>query len=314
MKAIQLTRSSSSASPTISLVTMPTPNVPQGHALVQILYSYIHPSDKLNARGLYPTTTFPRVPGRDYSGIVVDITSDRGEAKGWIGKEVYGSSGSALGYTSDGPHAQYFVIPVDALVEKPSSLSVLQAATVGVPYATALLCLRRAQTRKEDVVLAMGCQLVLSAGRRADPSLDVLLESEDVASTLQSRIPDLTGQNRVDVVIDTVGNIGLMSAAISQLAVGGRYAWIAAPRGDVSKKSTVDIFQAYRKAIQPVGCNSNLPTMVEVADELRLLGRWFDEGLLKVADDRSFSVVALADAIEQGYTKTAGGRVVIGMA
>ncbi|PYH93152.1 alcohol dehydrogenase [Aspergillus ellipticus CBS 707.79] len=298
-----------------------------GHALVQIRYSYIHPSDKLNAKGLFPTTTFPRIPGRDYSRIVVDIASDREEAKSWIGKEVYGSSGSGLGYIMDGPHAQYCLIPEKALVEKPSSLSLLQAATVGVPYATALLTLHSAQVRKEDIVLvlgatgavgsaavkiakAMGCQTVLGAARHADSNPDILLESEDVATILQPRIPILTNDHGVDVVIDTVGDIGLMGAAIKQLAVGGRYTWIAAPRGDVSKELTFDIFQAYRKAIHLVGCNSNLPTMAEVADQLPWLARWFDKGVLEVADDSAFTKVALEDAIEKGYM-AAGGRIVI---
>ncbi|PYI01662.1 alcohol dehydrogenase [Aspergillus sclerotiicarbonarius CBS 121057] len=326
MEALQLTRSSPSADPTISLATLPIPAMKQGYALVQIHYSYIHPSDKLNAKGLFPSTVFPRIPGRDFSGVVIGIASDDDKAKSWVGKEVYGSSGSTLGYTADGPHARYCLIPEEALVEKPSSLTVLQASTVGVPYTTALLCLRRAQTRKEDVVLvlgatgavgsaavqiakAMGCRTVLTAARRADSNPDILLE--DPENALQSRIPGLTNEHGVDVVIDAVGDIGLMSAAIKQLAVGGRYAWIAAPRGTASKELTFDIFQAYRKAIQLVGCNSNLATMTEVMDDLRLLRQWFDEGLLRVQDEEAFNRVPLEAAIEKGYL--AGERVVIEM-
>ncbi|PWY96708.1 alcohol dehydrogenase [Aspergillus sclerotioniger CBS 115572] len=325
MEALQLTRSSPSGDPTLLLVSLPIPTVKHGHALVKIHYSYIHPSDRLNAKGGFPSTVFPCIPGRDFSGVVVDIASDD-EAKSWIGKEVYGSSGSALGFTVDGPHARYCLIPEEALVEKPSSLSLLQASTVGVPFATALLCLRRAQTRKDDIVLvlgatgavgsaavqiakAMGCRTVLTAARRADSNPDILLEDVD---NLQSRIPGLTKKHGVDVVIDAVGSIELMSAAIKQLAVNGRYAWIAAPRGTASKELTFDIFQAYRKAIHLEGCNTGLTTMAEVMDDLRLLRQWFDEGLLKVEDDGAFHRVPLAAAVEKGYL-TAGERVVIEM-
>ncbi|OOF94509.1 hypothetical protein ASPCADRAFT_208179 [Aspergillus carbonarius ITEM 5010] len=326
MEALQLTRSPSSADPTLTLATLPIPALKHGHALVKIHYSYIHPSDRLNAKGLFPSTVFPRIPGRDFSGVVVDIASDDDEAKSWIGKEVYGSSGSALGFTTDGPHARYCLVPEEALVEKPSSLTLLQASTVGVPYTTALLCLRRAQTRKEDIVLvlgatgavglaavqiakAMGCRTVLTAARRAESHPDILL---DVEHSLQSRIPGLTKEHGVDVVIDAVGNIELMGAAIKQLAVDGRYAWIAAPRGTASKELTFDIFQAYRKAIQLVGCNTNLATMTKVMDDMRLLRQWFDEGLLRVQDEGAFNRVALEAAVEQGYL-TAGKRVVIEM-
>jgi len=76
-------------------------------------------------------TNFPRTPGRDYAGVVID-----GPAA-WIGREVFGSSGD-LGIRRDGTHATHVVIEREAVVEKPRSLSWEEAAGIGVPFVTAM--------------------------------------------------------------------------------------------------------------------------------------------------------------------------------
>jgi NADPH:quinone reductase-like Zn-dependent oxidoreductase len=263
---------------------------------------------------------------------VVEIseTDTENKSKFWIGKQVYGTSGSSLGFTSDGSHAQYCLIPHEALVEKPSSLSALQAATVGVPFTTALICLQRSQVKSDDIVLvlgatgavgstavqiarAMGCRRVLTAARRAQATnLDILLSGENPAAELALHLAELTGGEGVDVVVDTVGDVALMDAAVESLARNGRYAWIAAPRGDVSKKVSFDIFQAYRKEITLVGCNSVSPTIGDVAGLLRSLGGWIEQGVLRAQDEGSFRTVRIENCVDEGYGR-AGEQVVIEM-
>ncbi|CEO59972.1 hypothetical protein PMG11_04619 [Penicillium brasilianum] len=248
MKALQLTRPSASDPPELRTADLPTPQLKPGYALVQIHYASIQPSDRLNAQGGFPDTTFPRIIGRDYSGTVIDIMSDNVDAKSWVGKHVYGTSGSNLGFDMDGTHAQYCLIPENALVEKPAQLTSIQAASVGVLFTTAMLCLRRAQVKADDVVLvlgssgavgsaavqmtkAMGCKKVLTAARRGDPKPDVSLASN---ATIEETISALTDGKGVDVVIDTVGDLTLMATVVDQLALQGRYTWITAPRGNAS--------------------------------------------------------------------------------
>jgi NADPH2:quinone reductase len=240
---------------------------------------------------------------------------------------VYGTSGSSLGFTIDGPHAEYCLMPQDALVEKPSTLSMLQAATVGVPFTTALICLRKAMASPTDVVLvigstgavgstavqisqAMGCKRVLTAARRVESKPDIVLSGD--SGELAERIAVLTGGRGVDVVVDTVGDIALMGAVVEQLAQKGRYVWIAAPRGEASKKLSFDVFQAYRKELTLVGCNSVSPSIEDAAELLRFLGEWAENGLLRAQDETSFKRVNLENSIENGYKK-AGEKVVIEM-
>lgn len=315
MRALELTRTSASDPPELKIKDLPVPQLKLGHALVRIHYAFIQPSDRLNAQGGFSYTTFPRVPGRDYSGTVIDIMSDHPESKSWVGKHVYGTSGSSLGFETDGTHAQYCLIPENALVEKPSRLSSIQAATVGVPFTTALICLQRAQVKADDVVLvlgakgavgsavmqmarAMGCRRVLTAARRGDPTPDIVLDS---GGSIKESISKLTGGNGVDVVIDTVGDLALMAAVMEQLALQGRYAWIAAPRGADSKQLAFDVFKAYRKEISLVGCNSAARTLEQTAEYLRSMSGWIETGLLKAQDESQLSIVRIEDAITSGY-------------
>lgn len=329
MEALQLTRAEANMTATFAKAKLPIPQVKPGHALVQIHYASIQPSDRMNAQGGFPYTTYPRIPGRDYSGEVIAVAEETSEAKSWIGKSVYGTSGSTLGFTADGTHAQYCSIPYGALVEKPAPLSHIHAATVGVPFTTALLCLRRAQVSTDDTVLVlgsngavgsaavqmakeMGAKQVLTAARRENSNPDIVLGAGDISALLKDRVSSLTNGGGLDVVIDTVGDLALMSAAMGQLVLNGRYAWIASPRGNIEKTISLDIFQAYRKGLSLLGCNSITYSVEEMAEHLRFMGDWINHGLLKAQNETDFEKVKLDDAITGGYGKT--GKVVIDMA
>ena len=118
--------------------------------LIEVKAAAVNPSDVKAATGLMPYAVFPRTPGRDYAGVVID-----GPA-GWIGREVFGSSGD-LGIRRDGTHATHLAVEADAVVEKPKGLSWEEAAGIGVPFVTAMEGLRRAGMPKSgETVLVMG--------------------------------------------------------------------------------------------------------------------------------------------------------------
>jgi len=71
-------------------------------SVIELRAAAINPSDVKNVAGVFHAT-LPRIPGRDYAGVVV-------EGEGWKGREVWGS-GAGLGVTQDGTHAQYLVVP-----------------------------------------------------------------------------------------------------------------------------------------------------------------------------------------------------------
>ena len=55
----------------LKLTEISTPKPKPGEILLKIRASPILPSDVLNTKGSFPSTTFPRVPGRDFAGTVV---------------------------------------------------------------------------------------------------------------------------------------------------------------------------------------------------------------------------------------------------
>ena len=118
--------------------------------LIEVKAAAVNPSDVKAATGLMPYAVFPRTPGRDYAGVVID------GPPGWIGREVFGSSGD-LGIRRDGTHATHLAVEADAVVEKPKDLSWEEAAGIGVPFVTAMEGFRRAgMPKKGETVLVMG--------------------------------------------------------------------------------------------------------------------------------------------------------------
>ena len=96
----------------------------------------------------------------------------------------------------------------------------------------------------------------------------------------------------------------LMHAAVEQLAVRGRYVWIAAPRDGSSRILHLDTFQSYRKEIQLIGCNTALATGDEIAGDLRRLSGLFDSRKLEAGGEADIQRIKLDEAIEQGYNAT----------
>src|SRR5437763_7363598 len=122
----------------------------ENELLIEIKAAAVNPSDVKAATGLMPYAVFPRTPGRDYAGAVVDGPAD------WIGREVFGSSGD-LGIRRDGTHATHLAIEVAAVVEKPKTISWEEAAGIGVPFVTAMEGFRRAGLPKPgETVLVFG--------------------------------------------------------------------------------------------------------------------------------------------------------------
>ena len=125
MKALQFDQTGDLSS--LRFVDVPTPVSGADEVLVQIKAAGLNPSDVKNVLGRFPYTTLPRVPGRDFAGVVVE------GPQALIGQEVWGT-GRELGFFADGSHAQFVKLPANGVAHKPSHLSFTQAASLGVPW------------------------------------------------------------------------------------------------------------------------------------------------------------------------------------
>src|SRR5262245_56047868 len=83
----------------LSARRVPLPTAAAGEAVVEVHAAAVNRSDVLNVIGL-PLTSFPRVPGRDFAGVVVDGPADL------VGGRCWGTGSGDLGFSRDGSHAE----------------------------------------------------------------------------------------------------------------------------------------------------------------------------------------------------------------
>ncbi len=115
----------------LTVTELPDPVPAAAEAVIQVRAASVNPSDVKNVGGAMQGTVLPRVPGRDFAGVVIDGPPD------WRGVPVWGTGGD-VGFTRDGSHAELMSLPVDALVRMPSRLSFDEASAVGVNFVVAL--------------------------------------------------------------------------------------------------------------------------------------------------------------------------------
>jgi NADPH2:quinone reductase len=212
----------------LSIQELPVPDLKTGEALVELHASAINPSDVKNVAGAFKAS-LPRIPGRDFAGVVV-------AGDGWKGKEVWGS-GAGFGVWRDGTHAQYIVAGLDGLSRKPAQLSMEEASTVGVPYLAAWSGLvDGANIQAGETVLITGAlgavgraatqiahwkkAKVIGADISDEPSdADVFINIK--AKELPVEVKALTDGKGADLVFDAVGG-PMFEPCLKSLRLGGR--------------------------------------------------------------------------------------------
>ncbi|WP_341960660.1 zinc-binding alcohol dehydrogenase family protein [Pseudomonas sp. RC10] len=291
MKALQFSRTGDLAA--LEVVELPTPVPAADEVLVQIKAAGLNPSDVKNVLGRFPYTTLPRVPGRDFAGVVVEGPSEL------IGEEVWGT-GNQIGFSRNGSHAGYITLSAKGVALKPKSLSFVQAASLGVPYTTAWDALERSLVKADTRLLVIGANgavgsaaialakvrgaQVLAAVRR--PEQVKALQDQGYNAILLGKPEELSAQvNAVfqggaDVIFDTTGF--WLPASVQALAQFGRIAIIAAP---VDGHVQLPALALYRKGGSVVGVNSLLYGVEACARMLEQFGKLFDDGTLPLPTD-----------------------------
>jgi NADPH2:quinone reductase len=282
--------------------------------LIEVKAAAVNPSDVKAATGLMPYAVFPRTPGRDYAGVVIDGPSEA------IGREVFGSSGD-LGIRRDGTHATHLAVEADAIVEKPKNISWEEAAGIGVPFVTAMEGFRRAgNPKKDETVLVMGVNgkvgqaavqiatwhgaRVIGVVRKDEPyeghansKVDVIDASKtDVAA----RLRELTNGRGADIVFNTVGD-PYFQAAHKSLALRGRQILIAA----IERIVQFNILEFYRGQHTYVGIDTLGLSSTATGAVLRELGPGFASGHLKPFPILPHAIHPLEDA-KRAFLAVAG--------
>ncbi|MEB0077354.1 zinc-binding alcohol dehydrogenase family protein [Pseudomonas sp. CCI3.2] len=286
MKALQFAKTGDLSA--LQYIDVPQPVPAENEVLVQVKAAGLNPSDVKNVLGRFPYTTMPRIPGRDFAGVVIEGPQEM------LGQEVWGT-GKEPGFFRDGSHAEYLTLPAKGVAPKPKALSFVQAASLGVPLTTAWNALERSLVETGTRLLVIGANgavgsaalalgkvlgaQVLGAVRR--PEQICVLKADGFDAILLDKPEDLGAQvNAVfpggaDVIFDTTGF--WLPAAVAALATLGRIAIIAAP---VDGQVQMPTLALYRKGGSVVGINTLLYGTEACAGMLNQFGRFFDEGLM----------------------------------
>jgi NADPH:quinone reductase-like Zn-dependent oxidoreductase len=287
---------------------VPRPEPGADEALVQVKAAAINPSDVKNVSGHFHAT-LPRIPGRDFSGIVV-------VGKKFQGQEVW-SSGPGLGVTRDGAHAEYIVLAEEALAPKPRNLTLEQAAAIGVPYLTAWLALvDAAQVEAGETILIIGAtgavgqataQIanwrkahVLAAARHSDPVPGAAVVINTMTEDLLKRVFELTEGKGADVIFDTVGGL-MFEPALRSLRPGGRQVAISSTG---ERRVSFDLVDFYHNRSRLIGVDSMALTPAKVAAIAEQLRPGFEANVLTVSP---LEVVPFENAIE-AYERVTNGQ------
>jgi NADPH:quinone reductase-like Zn-dependent oxidoreductase len=299
----------------VSLVEFGSNRPSAGEVTIEIRAAGINPSDAKAMLGIMPSAVFPRTPGRDYAGVVVEGPHE------FIGAEVWGSGGD-VGISRNGSHAERLVLPSAAIRPKPRKLSMLEAGTVGVPFVTAYEGFRRSGfPARGDTVAVFGASgkvgqaaiqlaarngaAVFAVDRRADaprgfasgPVRYIDSSAEKAADAIRAE----TGGKGASFIFNTVGS-PYFAEANAALAKRGTQIFIAT----LDRAVPFDIFAFYRGMHTYVGIDSLALSVVDSAAIFEALTPGFEDGSLRPFPVNEKNTFALEDANE-AYRKVLSG-------
>lgn len=280
---------------------VPIPALAAGEVLVQVKAAAINPSDVKNVQGKMHETTVPRIPGRDFAGVVV------GGSDGLSGQSVFGSGGN-LGFGRDGSHAEFVAVPASAVLPMPKNLSFEQAAGIGVAYVTAweaLVNAARIQSGETALILGttgavgsaaariadrLGARVIGTARKASDiPAAGLLpvnewidLETTDLAIGVRA----VTNGRGAEVVFDVVGG-AMFEKCLAAVAWRGRHVAISSsPEPRVS----FNLVDFYHNESRLLGVDSLKLSFEETADVLRQLTPGIESGTFPPPRVETFSL------------------------
>ena len=228
---------------------VPDPVAGPGQVLVDVHAASVNGADwKVRAGHYAPITTFPYIPGRDFSGVVSALGAGVTDLK--VGDPVFG----VVLQVDDGCYAEKVAIKSAIVAKKPESLTHVEAAALALIGLTALvsiedtLCVKSGETIliqggaggvagfAVQVAKHIGARVITTASAANHDYLRSLGADQIIDYSKQDFTKVVSG---CDAVFDTVGG-DVVNRSFAVLRPGGRAAFIgsgatapAPPRNDV---------------------------------------------------------------------------------
>jgi NADPH:quinone reductase-like Zn-dependent oxidoreductase len=273
---------------------VPRPDPEEGEVLIEVHAAAVNRSDVLNVRGSFPFTTLPRIPGRDFAGVVVEGPREL------VGTEVWGTGGGELGFVRDGSHAQYLAVSRNAVAPKSSRLTLEEAAVSGLAYVTAgsaLIELGGVSAGETILVTGaaggVGSAAVMIARWKGARVIGAIKDESERARAKRAGVEVIVDTSREEVtdavlaatdggganlVLDAVGG-PLFEQALNSLGEKGRMVVITTTPD--KQNVSFNLLDFYRKGLGLFGLMTSFLDAAGSAAVLRDLGPGFDEGALR---------------------------------
>ena len=251
----------------LKLVELPPPVPGAGEVLVKVHAAAINPSDVKNVLGKMHATTMPRIPGRDFAGVVLEGPADL------VGRQVFGS-GANLGFGRDGTHAELVALPAAGVNPMPRNLTFAQAAAMGVAYMTAWAAVvTAADIQPGETILitgttgAVGGAAAKIARAKGARVIGTVRKAEDLARVkdasvdqwialdageLSTSVLSVTDGKGANVVFDVVGG-AMFEPCLKSLAPRGRQVAIAS---NPDPRVSFNLVDFYHREARLIGVDS----------------------------------------------------------
>jgi L-galactonate 5-dehydrogenase len=251
------------------IVELPRPTPAAGEVLLSICRVGFCGTDLSTFRGVNPLVSYPRVPGHEVSGVVVELGPG---VVGWsVGDSAavfpYKECGKCsaclasrpnccrhnqtLGVQREGAMAEYVAIPAAKLL-RADGLSHGEQALVE-PLTIGFHAVARGAVKERDKVAvlgagAIGLGAIAGAARRGATVIAVDVDDAKLAlaqrcgaevginsrrESLHERLAELTGGHGPDVVIEAVGRPETFVAAVEEVCYAGRVVYIGYSKAPV---------------------------------------------------------------------------------
>jgi len=305
----------------LSLVDLQDPRADAATAVVRIVAASVNPSDVKNVAGQMEGAVLPRVPGRDFSGVV-----EQGPPE-WLGAAVWGTGGE-IGFSEDGTHAERVAFPVAALVRKPDNLAHDVAAAVGVTFVVAWLgAIDYAAVREGETVAvigagggvggavvqiakARGCRVIgVDRERPPHPAGALIDEFVLTEGDVAAQVRQLTEGRGAEVVFDAVGGV-MFEAALHSLRHRGRLIEISSTG---KRRVEFDLIEFYHNESQVFGADTRKLDPVASAKILANLVPGFEDGHYEAPTLARAYPLAGGVAAYEAVARGTRGRVVLTM-
>jgi NADPH:quinone reductase len=206
---------------------------------------------------------------------------------------------------------------VETLSLKPKSLSMAEAAAIGVPYITAWASVvSAAQLQPGETILIVGAAGAVGQAATqianwkqarvigADITSDPIPGVESVVNTktddLHERVLELTAGKGVNAVFDTVGG-PLFEPALRSLGFGGRQVAISSAREPRVSFNLIDFYHNFSRLLGVDSYGLTSRQVGEIADQLR---PGFETGVLKPP---AIEIVPFEKAVD-AYSRMSAGQ------